>query len=290
LIDAIGVLREVAGVTEITSRTTGKPYSKRELTLVDNTGFSVRLTIWGSTATSFDVPLESIIAFKGVKVSDFGGRSLSLLNSGSMTVDPDIDEAHKLKGWYDAQGRTDTFSSHASLTGGAMGAAGGRKEVYKTLVQVREENLGTSENPDYFTTKATIVYIRQDNISYPACLTEGCNKKVIEIEPGQWRCEHCDKTHPKPEHRYIMSANVSDYTGQIRLDCFDDVGRLIMGMSADELTELKENNAIAAQDVFQEADCGTWVFRCRAKTDTYQDQRRYARPTLLGELVCYYYY
>ncbi|KAH0565886.1 hypothetical protein GP486_000716 [Trichoglossum hirsutum] len=274
LIDAIGVLKEVAEVTEITSKTTSKPYSKRELTLVDSTGFSVRLTIWGNTATSFDVPLESVIAFKGVKVSDFGGRSLSLLSSGSMTVDPDIDEAHKLKGWYDAQGRTDTFSSHASLTGGAMGVAGGRKEIYKTLAQVREENLGKSENPDYFTTKATIVYIKQDSISYPACLTEGCNKKVTEVETGQWRCERCDKTHPKPEHRYIISANVSDYTGQVWLNCFDDVGKLIMGMTADELNELKETNESAAGEVFQQADCKTWVFRCRAKTDNFQDQQR----------------
>jgi replication factor A1 len=285
LIDTIGVLKEVAEVTEITSKTTNKPYSKRELTLVDNTGFSVRLTIWGNIATSFDVPLESVIAFKGVKVSDFGGRSLSLLSSGSMTVDPDIDEAHKLKGWYDAQGRTDTFSSHASLTGGAMGAAGGRKEVYLTLAQVREENLGTSENPDYFTTKATILYIKQDNISYPACLTEGCNKKVIENDPGQWRCERCDKTHPKPEHRYIISANVSDHTGQIYLNCFDDVGRLIMGMTADELNELRENDDNAAGEVFQEANCKTWVFRCRAKMETFQDQQRYTHLIMLENLI-----
>jgi replication factor A1 len=97
-IDTIGVLKEVGETSQITSKTTSKPYDKRELTLVDNTNYSVRLTIWGNTATSFDITPESVIAFKGVKVSDFGGRSLSLLSSGSMTVDPDIDEAHKLKG------------------------------------------------------------------------------------------------------------------------------------------------------------------------------------------------
>src|SRR3978361_118247 len=123
-IDTIGVLREVAEVSQIVSKTTSKPYDKREITLVDDTGFSVRLTIWGNTATSFDAQPESILAFKGVKVSDFGGRSLSLLSSATMTVDPDIDEAHKLKGWYDAQGRQDTFASHAGMAGAGM--AGGR--------------------------------------------------------------------------------------------------------------------------------------------------------------------
>lgn len=272
-IDTIGVLKEIGETGQIVSKTTSKPYDKRDLTLVDNTGYSVKLTIWGDTAQKFDVMPESVVAFKGLKVSDFGGRSLSLLSSGSMTIDPDIDEAHKLKGWYDAQGKNDTFMSHQGMS--SVGAAGGRSEVTKSIMQVKEENLGMSENTDYFTTKATIIYVKQDNVSYPACLSEGCNKKVLEVEPGQWRCERCDKTHPKPEHRYIMSINVSDHTGQLWLSCFDDVGRMIMGMSADQLMELKEMDEKAAGDAFQEANCKTFVFKCRAKMDTFQDQQRY---------------
>ena len=41
-----------------------------------------------------------MIAFKGVKVGDFGGRSLSMFSSATMTVAPDINEAHALRGWY----------------------------------------------------------------------------------------------------------------------------------------------------------------------------------------------
>ena len=274
-IDIIGVLKEVSDTNQIVGKTTNKPYDKRELTLVDNTNFSVRLTIWGNTATKFDVNLESVIAFKGVKVSDFGGRSLSLLSSGSMTVDPDIDEAHRLKGWYEGQGKDGTFTSHASM-GGSMGAAGGRDDPLKTILQVLDENLGMSENPDYFTTKATIIYVKQEVFSYPACLTPDCSKKVVEEEPGQWLCARCEKTHPKPEYRYLMSANVSDHTGQIWLNCFGDVGRMIMGKTADQLNELKENDEKAAGEVFQEAACKTWLFKCRAKMDTYQEQQRYS--------------
>ncbi|KAL9630904.1 MAG: hypothetical protein Q9164_006180 [Protoblastenia rupestris] len=277
-IDTIGVLKEVGETSQITSKTTSKPYDKRELTLVDNTGYSVRLTIWGNTATTFDTMPESVVAFKGVKVSDFGGRSLSLLSSGSMTVDPDIDDAHKLKGWYLAQGKNDTFMSHAQM-GGSMTAAGGRGNPMKSISQVKEENLGMSGETDYFDVKATIIFIKQENVSYPACLSEACNKKVTEVDPGQWRCEKCDKTHPKPEHRYIMSINVSDHTGQLWLSCFDDVGRMIMGMSADQLMELQENDSKAIQNAFQEVTCKTWTFRCRAKMDNFQDQQRYVVQT-----------
>lgn len=271
--DVIGVLKEVGETAQIVSQKTSKPYDKRELTLVDNTGFSVRLTVWGATAVNFNVAPESIVAFKGVKVSDFGGRSLSLLSSGTMTVDPDIGESHRLKGWYDAQGRTEAFTSHASLSGATNSNT--KSDRFKTVAQVREEQLGMSDQVDYFSLKATVVFIRQDSTwCYPACLSQNCNKKVTELDPGQWRCEMCDKTHPRPEYRYIMPISVSDHTGQLWLSCFDETGRLIMGTSADDLMQLHEDDPSAFGEVFQEANCRTWSFRCRAKFDTFNDQHR----------------
>jgi len=199
-----------------------------------------------------------------------------------MTVDPDIDEAHKLKGWYDAQGRQDTFQSHANMTG-AVGAATGRNDQFKTIAQIRDENLGMGEKAEWFSVKATIVYIKQENIAYPSCLSEGCNKKVSVTETGQWRCEKCDKSHAKPEYRYIMSVNVSDHTGQLWLSCFDESGRTLMGMSADQLMELKENDEKAATEVFQEANCKQWNFKCKAKMDSFQEQQRYVQKTRVLE-------
>ena len=203
IVDVIGVLRTVGEANEITSKSTHKPYTKRDLTLVDSSGFDVRLTIWGAVAQKFDVPLESVVAFKGVKVGDFGGVSLSMLMSSSMTIEPDIDEAHKLKGWFDAQGRNETFQTHQNIAG--MGAAGGRPTPFKNLDQVITERLGLSEKPDFYATKATIVFIKHDGISYPACQSQDCNKKVSQEEEGSWRCERCAKSFDKPQYRYIES-------------------------------------------------------------------------------------
>lgn len=278
-IDVIGVLSDVGEVSEIVSKTTSKPYSKRELTLVDETGYSVRLTIWGKNAETFDAQPESVVAFKGVKVSDFGGRSLSLLSSGSMNVNPDIDEAYKLKGWYTASGKTEQFASHANTmsTVGATGGAG--KNDLKTIAQVRDENLGMSDDTDWFSIKATIIYVKQDNFAYPACQTtdpQPCNKKVVEVGDQEWRCEKCDKTWPAPKYRYIMSVNVSDHTGQIWLSCFDEVGAQIMNMPANDVMALKEEgDDKRVTDAFSDANCKSFIFRCRAKMDTFQDQQRY---------------
>lgn len=50
--------------------------TKRELTLVDRSGFSVRLTLWGEQAKKYTATDQPVIAVKGVKVGDFGGAYL----------------------------------------------------------------------------------------------------------------------------------------------------------------------------------------------------------------------
>ncbi|CAI4215173.1 unnamed protein product [Parascedosporium putredinis] len=273
-VDVIGVLTKVHDVASLVSKTTNKPYDKRDLTLADDSGFDTRLTIWGKQATSFDVKPESVIAFKGVKVSDFNGRSLSLLNSGTMSVDPDIPDAHRLKGWYDSQGRTQAFSNHSNL--GGMGKATGRKDDTKLISQVKDENLGMGDEPSYFSLKATVVFIRQKSFCYPACsntaATPPCNKKVEKISDDAWRCEKCSMNFPKPSYRFILGINVADHTGQTWLSCFDDVGRLITGTTADQIMEVMEDGGeAAAAHIFEESNCRTYNFRCRARKEIFQE-------------------
>ncbi|KAL2758635.1 hypothetical protein ACRALDRAFT_1068902 [Sodiomyces alcalophilus JCM 7366] len=273
-VDVVGVLRDVGEVSQITSKTTQRPYEKRELTIVDDTNFSVRVTIWGKSAQNFDAKPESVVAFKGLRVSDFGGRSLSLLSSGTMSIDPDIPDAHRLKGWYDSSGRNDAFATHSGMAP-SMGAATGRGNEDKFVIQVKEEQLGMGDGQDYFNLKATIVYIKPDTFAYPACRSEGCNKRVVDVGDGTWRCEKCDVSHSQPTYRYIMSVNVCDHTSQLWLNCFDEVGRSIMGVSADELMELKESGDEAAKAaIFEQASCKKLFFRCSAKMDTFGETQR----------------
>ncbi|RAL64370.1 hypothetical protein DID88_001846 [Monilinia fructigena] len=261
-VDLIAVLKEVGATSEIISKTTNKPYSKRELTLVDDTGYSVQLTIWGKTAISFDASPESVVAFKGVKVSDFGGRSLSLLSSGSMSFDPYIQEAHKLKGWYDSQGRTEKFASHSNMA--SAGAAGGRQDPLKTVEQVNRKVLECR--------KVQITFQLEPRLSIS-------NKTISATPPVS--------TKLAPAYRYILSLNVNDHTGQFWLTAFDDVGRLVVGKSADEMMELKENDQAAMEKAFDDANCKMMTFKCRAKTDTFQEQSRIRYQVIQASAVNY---
>lgn len=64
-------------------------------------------------AEKFDGSRQPVIAIKGARVSDFGGRSLSVMSSSTVVVNPDSPEAFKLRGWYDCV----LVSTHFSCCG-----------------------------------------------------------------------------------------------------------------------------------------------------------------------------
>ncbi|KAJ7047221.1 hypothetical protein C8F04DRAFT_1387682 [Mycena alexandri] len=272
--DVIAVVKDVADISTITSKATSREITKRELTLVDTSGFSVRMTLWGKQAEQFNSS-QAVIAFKSVKVGDYGGRSLSFFSSSTMAVNPDIPAAHSLRGWYDESGKNVAYQAHQS-TGGAGGAGAGgpgfvRSEI-RSLSEVKEIKLLDDQN-QYFSTRATIVFMKPDSLWYAACQNPDCNKKVTD-DSGSWRCDKCNKTWPKPKYRYIMAMACSDWSDQAWLQGFNEVGELVFGMEADQLHDIKERDDLEFNAVVQAATCETFNFLCRARTDTYNGQSR----------------
>lgn len=199
----------------------------------------MRLTLWGKQAEEYNADENVIIAFKGVKVGDFGGRSLSMFSSSTMSINPDIEETFQLRGWFDAIGNSKSFQSHQNSAGSGAGFSGSfERAQIRDLMDVKQSKLGESDKADNFSTRATVMHIKADNLSYPACPTQGCNKKVTDMN-GEWRCEKCDKSFDKPEYRYIMSMAVADWSGQAWLQGFNDAGVAVFGKTADELNEIK---------------------------------------------------
>jgi replication factor A1 len=149
-----------------------------------------------------------VIALKGVKVSDYGGRTLSLLSSSNVQINPDIQQAHAVRGWYDATVRTApggvyAFRTYDSSGAGGAGGSGAIRpdDPFKYIGQIKDENLGMGDKPDYLNVRGTIAFVKTENIAYTACPTEGCNKKVNQEGDNAWRCEKCQKTHPNCSYR-----------------------------------------------------------------------------------------
>ncbi|CAK5277292.1 unnamed protein product [Mycena citricolor] len=271
--DVLAIAKETGGVESIKSKATGKDVIKRDVTLVDSTGFSVRMTLWGKQAEQFEGS-DQVIAFKSVKVGDYNGRSLSFFSSSSMQVNPDTPEAHALRGWYDNEGASQTFAAQPS-TGEFTSFGGFSRDKIQPLAEIKTLELGRNEEkPDYFSTRATVVFMKNDNMWYPACQTENCNKKVSDESGNGWFCEKCQKTWPEPNYRYIMSVASADWSDQAWLQGFNDVGELVLGKTANELQEMKQNSETEFGAFMQAASCQTFNFYCRAKTDSYNGQPR----------------
>ncbi|UYV80930.1 RPA1 [Cordylochernes scorpioides] len=262
-IDVIGVCKFAGDVQTIISRATNKELRKRDVHLVDKTNKQVTLTLWGDDADKFDGNLSPIVAVKNVRVSDFGGRSLNLGGSSNLQLNPDIRESHILRGWYDREGMNIEMEN---LSSGGSGAGGmGPASNWKFLSQVSEEGLQASEKPLYFTVKATITMVKRENCLYQtrcskqlvceqACATADCNKKVVDLNNGKYRCEKCQKELGEFQWRLLMSLNIADFSGDSWVTCFQEASELILNTKAAELGVLKETVTLSGNSILYTDD------------------------------------
>ncbi|KAI7864761.1 hypothetical protein BDF14DRAFT_1831812 [Spinellus fusiger] len=163
-IDVIGVLKEDMGVQEIMTKATGKLSKKRELLIVDDTQKQIRVTLWGNTAENFSSSGSPVLAFKGCRVNDFQGKTLSLSQPGILKMDPDLSESRVLRQWFDKNDTTTSYSVFANQTGTGNGEYKPKEKL--TLQQARTDNLGGTDVVSPIikgrtrSMKLTLVYIR----------------------------------------------------------------------------------------------------------------------------------
>ena len=119
-----------------------------------------------------------------------------------MQVNPDIEECFALRGWYDSSGSGQAFQAHSNVVGSSSTVGFNRSDI-RSLDEVKQAGYGMPDKPEYFSARATVMHIKADNISYPACPTLNCNKKVIEMG-NSWRCEKCNQSFEAPEHRLVF--------------------------------------------------------------------------------------
>jgi len=286
IIDVLGVCKSAGEVATITSQRTGKELRKCDLVLVDKSLAEINLTLWGSNAENFEGGSNPVLAVKGCKVSDYNGVSLSALGSSTIQINPDMPEAFALKGWYESEGSTATFSSLTTARGpGAGGDLSGGN--LKTLGEVKAENLGlNSERGEYYSTTATVVMFRKENALYQACSQtgqdgKGCNKKVQDLGNGSYRCERCSCEMDRFNWRLILSFNVADSTDNQWVQCFQDEAEKIVGVSAQELGDMQEENPDQYNKAFQNATFQKFNLRLRCKSDNYNDEQR-VRHTVMN--------
>ncbi|XP_069767270.1 LOW QUALITY PROTEIN: replication protein A 70 kDa DNA-binding subunit [Narcine bancroftii] len=271
ILDVIGICKSYEAVTTITVRSNSREVSKRNVYLMDMSGKVVSTTLWGDDAEKFDGSGQPVMAIKGARLSDFGGRSLSVLSSSTILMNPDIPEAFKLRAWcVDAEGQVMEGTSISDMKGNSFLG----NTNWKVLLEVKNETLGHGNKPDYYTTVGTIVYLKKENCMYQACPTAECNKKVVDQQNGLYRCEKCDREFPNFKYRMILSLNLADFGENQWITCFQETSERILGQKTDYLGELKDSNEQAFEEIFQKANFQSYTCRVRVKLETYNDESR----------------
>lgn len=80
------------------------------------------LTLWGTDAESFEPDGQPVVALKQGRISEFGGgKSINMMNSSFLQINPDIPEAHKLRGWFDGLSQDAQFNSISARGGSSDG-------------------------------------------------------------------------------------------------------------------------------------------------------------------------
>lgn len=277
MVDIIAVVKDPGEFREFTSKA-GKQLKNRNLQVVDQSDKAISLTVWGDSAADDAKYAGNPIVLASVTKSDYGGASLGVAMGGQFKVNPDIPQAHQLRGWWQSQGSSKSFDSLTTAVGG-KGLGADAAEDRKTLMFAKDKSHISFEEPLYFNAKLVTTYVRQENVSYPACpiqLNEGdksrqCNKKLQENGDGMWRCERCQDDNVTPVYRYMLSMQMCDFSGASWMSVFDEIGNKMLGMSADELNAKDDAEKPKYMDFIRWKE---WNVRVKAKEDQYQDETR----------------
>jgi replication factor A1 len=102
-VDVAGVILNVGSVSLFQPKDqTRAAKDKRTLTIADESGLKIQLTLWGKNATRLPFDEGRVIAIKGAKVSEYGGKSLNAGDEHSqLFLDPPGDKrCDELRKWY----------------------------------------------------------------------------------------------------------------------------------------------------------------------------------------------
>ncbi|KAJ2641441.1 Replication factor A protein 1, partial [Coemansia sp. RSA 1694] len=219
---------------------------RRNLMVVDDSGFQVHVTLWGDDATTFGAPVGSVVAFKGICVSSYGERSLSLPDLGLIFVNPNTPQAVALRAWYDNYGLQDTFQLYDSSVDSTKDSSA----QLMTIAQINSDVIAIKSTGKRFYLSATIASISLKDFDKPLHLSTNCSKH----------------TRPEPEHCYNFSLQASDGKDTIQIQCTDPVGDELFRATANEMVKLQSADKAAFDRRIDRAVSKKCTFLCKACT------------------------
>ncbi|XP_036354745.1 replication protein A 70 kDa DNA-binding subunit-like [Octopus sinensis] len=238
-------------------------------------GSVVTVTLWGEQAERFVVTEEAphpTVAIKGARLSNFNGCSLNTSTNSTVIFHPERRDAYKLAGWYLRGGSEIEFSNLA----GKEDQIAPRTVNWKTFGECGGESVD-GNTAEYYTVKASVVFLRKETCVYLACPSEDCNKKLVEQGNGVYRCEKCQKDWPKYKRRFMLQIHLADHTDSQWVTCFHSMAEKMLGCKMEEIIDPNDPTGSGTrdiEDVIQQIMFNSYVFRMRSKMEVFNYESR----------------
>ena len=283
--DVIGIVTDVSSKTTIQLKNGKGEKDKRNVTLVDQSGKQVSLTLWDYLAdeiTEDNAASKDVVAIRAVRVSDYNGCSVNSTRSSIIQINPTLDAATKLQEWYQTDGAKASFTSVSSAGGGGAGGPTPRHTISEIGTSDKPGLGSATDKPSYFTLKCFLTMASATKeadaqtgkkATWHYCANPDTKKKVVEDGNG-WRDESTNTYMDKCQRRYIAQLVFADATGSVYMTAFDDQCKMLLGMSADELFEVEMESADKFVEVWKRAFFKQYVCKVRAKSETWEDKSR----------------
>jgi len=248
-VDLCGVVSAFKAPATIKTRE-GKEVMKRDITLADDTGTAIELTLWGATALLEDSKFEGnpTLAVKNVLVKEFnGGRSGSVLDSNAIIFSPAGPEADRIRQWWQKGGSNQAVTSISVGLGG--GGARARNAQHCTFGAMRKLAEQVTEEPVHFNLVGRLALVQttkqgeKQPLYYNACAEPrdngmSCNKRVDE---GGF-CASCGRAG-KTAVRMNLRCRFADFSDSAWLTTFHEAAENVLGMKGEEVKVMEVDGA-----------------------------------------------
>ena len=267
-IDVVAVVERVGEVTQITTKKDQRQLDKRDVFLVDQTASEICFTLWGEQAQHFSLPQGAIIGIKGAIVREFGGGFSISTTSGTQIIEnPDHDMTMLLFNWYRDQKPLEFKNLSMSADSSAV-----FERDFRLIGPILQHGINPeNEKGQYFFLKAMVNAVKTEQSVYQAC--PNCRKKMTS-DQNTYRCEKCDQSFDKPNHKMMLQVELADFTGSTWVTIFDELATTMLQVSADDLAHWMDSDRERFDRVFDQIRFHEFLFRVRVRYEQYNDQQQ----------------
>ena len=270
VLDVIGIVDDPGIMSMITLRS-GEQKEKKNIKLLDDTGYSVDITLWGQNALDIQVNKGDIVIFQDVIVKEYNGKFLSFTsNSKLLSKIPDHPRYKDIllyknktrEGNIEAKSLTEQKDYQIKIY-----------KIGQIIDYMNTQNV-YSDSKQGFNCIAYLIRV-SGNFFYESCENETCMKKVTKTNEGLYYCDKCNKMNAKPRYRLMARMTFADDSGFFEGTVSgDDHCMMLFNKSIDDMVSLKNLNPTIFEETVLKALFVEYKIRILAKWQTYNETNR----------------